>query len=382
MSLLSAEVCNLWNWPYIFFCRVKFWQTEGLCAQPNSHIRRKRRASLWRKHFRQTRLCGVLFYEKCSLRLSRSVSLFTGKMSKKDLCSIAAGNSGGSGLAFSVAWFPRRRTISGDPLQDFSNIHRTTNHAMVFIFPTFSEIFSSILCKRIHRKLSFSYRVEKHRENTAKRTTLPRGLVRQECERQKCERHHCEANSANANSAKGSTVRMRQECECQQCECQQCDATSVRKKCDSSANANSANRIFFNQLFSFSSIFFLFYWLKNSTTEFFVFQKKNSLIINITWECKHCGARALDGTIRFRRLKRSREMSPISGYLPSNARWRSEGKGRSREDEGDVAQGSNLSVSTLRIRFFALVVFSVLSCTFSERCRKKSVDQRPPKSKA
>ena len=70
-------------------------------------------------------------------------------------------------------------------------------------------------------------------------------LVRQECERQKCERHQCEANSANANSAKGSTVRMRQECECQQCECQQCDATSVRKKCDSSANANSANRIFF-----------------------------------------------------------------------------------------------------------------------------------------
>ena len=76
------------------------------------------------------------------------------------------------------------------------------------------------------------------------------------------------------------------------------------------------------------------------------------------------------------------EMSPISGYLPSNARSRSEGKGRSREDEGDVAQGSNLSVSTLRIRFLALVVFSVLSCTFSERCRKKSVDQRPPKSKA
>ena len=27
------------------------------------------------------------------------------------------------------------------------------------------------------------------------------------------------------------------------------------------------------------------------------------------------------------------EMSPISGYLPSNARWRSEGKARSREDE-------------------------------------------------
>ena len=48
--------------------------------------------------------------------------------------------------------------------------------------------------------------------------------------------------------AKGSTVRMRRECECQMCECQQCDATSVRKKCDSSANANSANRIFFFSL--------------------------------------------------------------------------------------------------------------------------------------
>ena len=67
-------------------------------------------------------------------------------------------------------------------------------------------------------------------------------LVRQQCERQKCERHQCEANSANANSAKGSTVRMRQECECQMCECQQCDATSVRKKCDSSANDNGAKR--------------------------------------------------------------------------------------------------------------------------------------------
>ena len=48
--------------------------------------------------------------------------------------------------------------------------------------------------------------------------------------------------------------------------------------------------------------------------------------------------RALDGTLRFRRWKRSRalnfeEMSPISGYLPSNARWRSEGKARPRENE-------------------------------------------------
>ena len=43
---------------------------------------------------------------------------------------------------------------------------------------------------------------------------------------------------------------------------------------------------------------------------------------------------------------------------------------------------SGSSVLTQRIRFLSLVVFSVLSCTFSKRCRKKSVDQRPPKSKA
>ena len=43
---------------------------------------------------------------------------------------------------------------------------------------------------------------------------------------------------------------------------------------------------------------------------------------------------------------------------------------------------SGSSVLTRRIRFLALVVFSVLSCTFSKHCRKKSVDQRPPKSKA
>ena len=47
-----------------------------------------------------------------------------------------------------------------------------------------------------------------------------------------------------------------------------------------------------------------------------------------------------------------------------------------------AAQGSNSSVPTLRIRFLPLVVFSVLSCTFSEHYRKKSVDPRPPKSKA
>ena len=143
-------------------------------------------------------------------------------------------------------------------------------------------------------------------------------LVRQECERQKCERHQCEANSANANSAKGSTVRMRQECECQQCECQQCDATLVRKKCDSSANANSANRIFF----------FFTYWK--------IQQQSSSSSKNITWECKHCGA-SLGRHDPFSSMETKsclfEEMSPISGYFPSNARWRSEGKGRSREDE-------------------------------------------------
>ena len=47
-----------------------------------------------------------------------------------------------------------------------------------------------------------------------------------------------------------------------------------------------------------------------------------------------------------------------------------------------AAHGSNSSVSTLRVRFLPLVVFSVLSRTFkSEHYRNKSVDQRPPKSK-
>ena len=36
---------------------------------------------------------------------------------------------------------------------------------------------------------------------------------------------------------------------------------------------------------------------------------------------------------------------------------------------------SGSSVLTARIRFIALVVFSVLSCTFSEHCPKKSLDQ-------
>ena len=78
------------------------------------------------------------------------------------------------------------------------------------------------------------------------------------------------------------------------------------------------------------------------------------------------------------------EMSPISAYLPSNARWRGEGKARSREDEMAVPPRvlSGSTVLTRRIRFLALVVFSVLSCTFSKDCRKKPVDQRPPKSKA
>ena len=54
-----------------------------------------------------------------------------------------------------------------------------------------------------------------------------------------------------------------------------------------------------------------------------------------------------------------------------------------RRRNGGAAQGSLwLDRFDRRIRFLALVVFSVLSCTFSKDCRKKSVDQRPPKSKA
>ena len=118
---------------------------------------------------------------------------------------------------------------------------------------------------------------------------------------------------------------MRQECECQQCECQQCDATSVRKKCDSSANANSANRIF---------SFLLIEKFNNRVLR--LPKKKYSLIKNITWECKHCGA-SLGRHDPFSSMETKsclfEEMSPISGYFPSNARWRSEGKGRSREDK-------------------------------------------------
>ena len=42
----------------------------------------------------------------------------------------------------------------------------------------------------------------------------------------------------------------------------------------------------------------------------------------------------------------------------------------------------NSFISTLRIRFLLLVVFSVRSSIFSEHCRKNSVNQRPLKSKA
>ena len=75
---------------------------------------------------------------------------------------------------------------------------------------------------------------------------------------QQCECQQCEGvNSANETRVRMPTVRMpavrcdigakkvRQQCECQQCE----------------------------------SHFFLFYWLKNSTTEFFVFQKKKVLLL-------------------------------------------------------------------------------------------------------
>ena len=62
------------------------------------------------------------------------------------------------------------------------------------------------------------------------------------------------ANSANANSAKRSTGRMRQECECQMCKCQQCDATSVRKKCDSSANDNNAKRTLCRDMHCFTDL--------------------------------------------------------------------------------------------------------------------------------
>ena len=112
-----------------------------------------------------------------------------------------------------------------------------------------------------------------------------------------------------------------------------------------------------------------------------------SLTQTLTSECKHCGA-SLGRHTPFSSMKtKSRpfeEMSSISGYLPSNARWRSEGKARPREDEIAVPPRALLNsfISTLRIRFLVLVVFSVRSSIFFEHCRKNSVNQRPLKSKA
>ena len=100
-------------------------------------------------------------------------------------------------------------------------------------------------------------------------------------------------------------------------------------------------------------------------------------------------SRALSRALRFRRWKRSRALSrrchrSLATCQTMHGDAVKACKARSRDDEMAVPPRvlSSSSVSTLRIRFLALVVFSVLSCTFSEHCRKKSVDQRPSKSKA
>ena len=82
--------------------------------------------------------------------------------------------------------------------------------------------------------------------------------------------------------------------------------------------------------------------------------------------------RALEDTLRFRRWKRSRALSrrchrPLAtcqamhGDLVTQRR---QGPVERRRTRG-AAQGSNLSASTPRIRFLEMVVFSVLSTTFS-----------------
>ena len=60
----------------------------------------------------------------------------------------------------------------------FSNIRRTTNHATVFVLPTFSEVSPSILRKRIHWKLSFSHCVENDGENAPKTNTSTERVLR------------------------------------------------------------------------------------------------------------------------------------------------------------------------------------------------------------
>ena len=66
------------------------------------------------------------------------------------------------------------------------------------------------------------------------------------------------------------------------------------------------------------------------------------MILTTTRECKHCGA-SFGRHAPFSSMKTKscpfEEVSPISGYLPSNVRWHSEGKARSREDEMAVSPG-------------------------------------------
>ena len=73
--------------------------------------------------------------------------------------------------------------------------------------------------------------------------------------------------------------------------------------------------------------------------------QNQSGILPVTRECKHCGA-SLGRHAPFSSMKKKscpfEEMSPISGYLPRNARWRSEVKAR-REDEMAVSPGFDSS---------------------------------------
>ena len=84
----------------------------------------------------------------------------------------------------------------------------------------------------------------------------------------------------------------------QQCECQQCES-------------------------HFFSFFFSFLLIEKFNNRVLRLPKKCSLIINITGECKHCGA-SLRRHDPFSSMETKsclfEEMSPISGYLPNNAR--------------------------------------------------------------
>ena len=95
---------------FTFFYRVKFWQKEWLHSCTAEQVHATEAPSQIRtviatggNIFTKPAWAAFILNQKCSLHLSQSVSLFTGKMNKKAHSCRVAGISGGSCLAFSIA---------------------------------------------------------------------------------------------------------------------------------------------------------------------------------------------------------------------------------------------------------------------------------------